>query len=69
MHASPVDVIADGADQFAHRAAPITLPRPAMEITGPVMHRCLDLVGVAGAVEGDVEEEVAQPAAQPKRPA
>jgi hypothetical protein len=69
MHAPSVNVITDGPDQFAHRAAPITLPRSATEIAAPVMHGGLDLVGVPGSVKGDMEEEVSQPAAEPDRPA
>jgi hypothetical protein len=59
-----MNVIGDGPDQFAKRAAPIVLPRPAMEIAAAIVNPGFNFVGIAYAVKGDVEKEITKPAAQ-----
>jgi hypothetical protein len=64
-----MDVMRDRADELAHRTAPISLARPAMEIAGFVVDGGANIISVAGTVQGDMEKEITQPFAKPEGPA
>lgn len=60
MQAAIVNVVADGANQFAHRAAPIALSRPALEIAAAIVNGRPHFVGVAAPVQRNVKKEIAE---------
>jgi len=64
MHAPAMNVMADGADEFPHGAAPIALARAAPEISAAIVNMRLGFVGVAYAVKGDMKQKIPKPAAQ-----
>ena len=66
MQATIVNVMADGFDHFAYRAAPIALARPAIEIGAFIVDQGTHLVSVAAAMKCDVEEEITESASEPQ---